>query len=86
MLQDRNSFTSSYEIGGVEMATSSIFQNVMIKDKKSVSKFVHALEQSRTTRAKDVTYSRPVEVVEDSDMIRKMFGDQTDDRVQDSDD
>ncbi len=68
------------------MATSSIFQNVLIKDKRGIARIVNALEQSRATPAKDVAYSRPVEVIEDTDVIRRMFMEQTNDGLQDTDD
>jgi len=68
------------------MATSSIFQTVLVKDQRGIKRLVNALEQSQTTKAKDVSYSRPVEVVEDAESIRKIFGAQTDDRVQDTHD
>lgn len=65
------------------MATSSIFQTVYIKDRKKIARFVKALEQSKATKAKEVTFSRPVEQVSDPETIRKMFGDTEHDRVQD---
>lgn len=55
------------------MATSSIFQTFMIKDKKKIARFVQALEKSRGTKTEPVRYSRPVEVVNGKDEIRKMF-------------
>ncbi|MBR1560398.1 MAG: hypothetical protein IJ646_09195 [Clostridia bacterium] len=61
------------------MATSSIYQNIYIKDRRKIGKFVQALEQSKETPAKEVAYSRPVEEVMDPDMIRKIFEDKQDD-------
>ena len=66
------------------MATSSIFQNVLVKDRRGIQNLIGALEHSRATPAKDVVYSRPVEVVEDLETIKKIFGVRTDDGVQDS--
>ena len=61
------------------MATSSILQNVLVKDKTSIKRFVDALERSQTSSAKEVIYSRPVEIIEDPDKIQKLFGVRTDD-------
>ena len=66
------------------MATSSIFQNILVKDKRDIERLVNALEKSEQTKAKDVAYSRPVEVVEDADIIRTIFGAQANDGVQDT--
>lgn len=65
------------------MATSSIFQNILVKDKRSISRLLNALEKSKTTSAKVVDYSRPVEVIEDAETIRKIFGEQENDGIQD---
>lgn len=65
------------------MATSSIFQTVLMKDKKKIARFVTALEQSKQSKAKEVSYTRPVEHVSNPDAIRRMFGATEDDRVQD---
>lgn len=68
------------------MATSSIFQNIYVKDTPRIKRLVNALEQSKATPAKEVNYSRSVEIVEDKDTILKMFGEQTNDGVQDNHD
>ena len=65
------------------MATSSIFQTVYMKDRKKIARFVAALEKSKQSKAKEVSYSRPVEYVSEPETIRKMLGDTEDDRVQD---
>lgn len=65
------------------MATSSIFQHVLVKDTPRIKRLVNALEQSEATPAKEVCYSRSVEVVEDAETIRKMFGVQSNDGLQD---
>lgn len=67
------------------MATSSIFQTVLIKDKKLIGRFVSALEGSQRSRSKRTEYSRPVEHVEDTDRIRKILGAEADDGIQDPD-
>lgn len=56
------------------MATKSILKNVVIKDKKSCSSLVNALESAKGKRAKEVVYSRSVRTADD-EMIKKMFGD-----------
>lgn len=68
------------------MATSSIFEQVLLKDKKTIGRFVSALERSKETKAKRVDYSRPVEHVEDTDAIRKILGADSNDGLQDTDD
>ena len=68
------------------MATSSIFQNVLVKDKRSVKRLADALEYSKATPAKEVAYSRTVEIVEDVEAIQKMFGDKSNGGVQDTHD
>ena len=55
------------------MATSSIFQTVYVKDQKKVAEFVRALEQSKKTKGKDVTYSRSVEHMTDEQKIKRLF-------------
>ena len=54
------------------MATKSILKNVVIKDKKSCSSLVNALESAKGKRAKEVIYSRSVRTADD-EMIKKMF-------------
>lgn len=54
------------------MATKSILKNVVIKDKKSCSSLVNALESAKGKRAKEVVYSRYVRTADD-EMIKKMF-------------
>jgi len=64
------------------MATSSVYQNILVKDKRSIQRLVDALERSKDTPAKEVTYSRSVDIVEDEDTIRKMFGVEYHDGIQ----
>ena len=66
------------------MATSSIFQNVLVKDKRSVQRLVKALEKSKSAVEKEVSYSRSVEITDDTAMIQKMFGDIKHDGLQDN--
>lgn len=54
------------------MATKSILKNVVIKDKKSCSSLVNALESAKGKRAKEGVYSRFVRTADD-EMIKKMF-------------
>lgn len=68
------------------MATSSIYQNILVKDKRSIRRLADALEKSQGTPAKEVAYSRSVDIVEDEDTIRKMFGVDDHDRIQDHND
>ncbi len=68
------------------MATSSIFQNVLVKDKRSVKRLANALEYSKAAQAKEVAYSRTVEIVEDVEAIQKMFGVKSNGGVQDTHD
>ena len=68
------------------MATSSVYQNILVKDKRSIQRLADALEKSQRTPAKEVAYSRSVDIVEDEDTIRKMFGVDDHDRIQDHND
>lgn len=54
------------------MATKSILKNIVIKDKKSSSDLINALESAKGKKAVDVTFSRSVRTADD-EMIRKMF-------------
>ena len=55
------------------MATESMLKSVVIKDKKTCQKFLHALEHSKETKVEPVIMQRTV-----SDMtreqIQKIFG------------
>ena len=55
------------------MATSSIFNEVKAKDKKSIRRLIHALEQSKTSKAEDVSMSHPVHALT-KEQIQKIFG------------
>ena len=54
------------------MATKSILKNVVIKNKKSCSSLVNALESAKGKRAKEAVCSRSVRTADD-EMIKKMF-------------
>ena len=54
------------------MATSSIFANFSIKDKKTAEKFVDALEQSASDPERTPTNANSVHV-SDKDKILKLF-------------
>ncbi len=54
------------------MATKSILKSIVIKDKKSSTALVNALESAKGKKANDVTFSRTVRTADD-EMIKKMF-------------
>ena len=55
------------------MATKSFLKNIVIKDRKSVAKFIDALEKAENKKAKKVNVGKMVEDVTDSTQIRKIF-------------
>ncbi len=55
------------------MATKSILKSIVVKDKKSSSSLVNALESAKGKRAKTVNFSKSVRTADD-EMIKKMFG------------
>lgn len=55
------------------MATKSILKSIVIKDKKSCSELVNALESAKGKKANEVVFSRTVRMADD-EMIKKMFG------------
>jgi len=57
------------------MATKSFLKNIVIKDKKSVEKFITALEQAENKKAKKVVINKRTEEITDSEQIRKIFSD-----------
>jgi len=57
----------------IKMATKSFLKNIVIKDKKSASKFIDALEKAENKKAKKVNFDKMVEDVTDSEQIRKIF-------------
>ena len=56
------------------MATKSVLKNIVIKDKKTGSALINALESAKGKKAKEVKFSRSVRNADD-EMIMKMFGD-----------
>lgn len=66
--------------GRVEMATKSVLKNIMIKDRRSASFLVSALENASGKKSKDVVLSRTYSEL-GRDEIRNIFGEK-DYRVQ----
>lgn len=63
------------------MATSSIFTEVKLKDKRRLHKLVRALEHSESSRTPEIQLSRPCSDMSKEQML-KLFGD-NDGRIQD---
>ncbi len=57
------------------MATSSIFNNVKIKDRKFCRSLIRAMEDSKKHNGKKVTLSRKVEEL-NVEQIEKIFGEE----------
>lgn len=57
----------------MNMATKSFLKNILIKDKKSATKFIEALEKAENKKAKKVKINKMVEEVTDKEQIRKIF-------------
>ena len=55
------------------MATKSFLKNVIIKDKKTASSFVSALENAEKRERKNVKIASSVKTIEDKETIKKMF-------------
>lgn len=55
------------------MATKSFLKNIVIKDKKSASAFLEALENAEGKKRKNVKIDRLVEDVEDNETIKEIF-------------
>ncbi|MDR2903898.1 MAG: hypothetical protein LBU77_05275 [Clostridiales bacterium] len=56
------------------MATSSIYTNVVIKNKTLARGLVSALENAKNKKSDEVTYRRGIEDMKKED-IKKIFGD-----------
>ena len=54
------------------MATSSIFTNVRVKSKTACRRLFAALEHAEGKKAKQVIFSRPVEIVKD-EKVKEIF-------------
>ncbi len=55
------------------MATKSFLKNIVIKDKKSATKFIEALEKAENKKVKKVKIDKLTEDVTDNEQIRKIF-------------
>ena len=55
------------------MATKSFLKNINIKDKKSATAFIEALENAENKGRKKIKFDRLVEDVEDSQKIKEIF-------------
>lgn len=56
------------------MATKSFLKDIVIKNKKSASSFISALENAEKKGRKRISINTPVKTIEDKESIRKMFG------------
>ncbi len=61
------------QLGGVLMATSSIFAHVEITDQKKAERFVAALEESERAQAKKKRTAPAIPVMRDANDIRKLM-------------
>lgn len=55
------------------MATKSFLKEISIKDKKTASAFIDALERAEKKKSKIVKIDRLVEEIEDSETIKAIF-------------
>ena len=55
------------------MATKSFLKNIVIRDKKSATAFIEALENAEGKKRKNVKIDRLVEDIEDSEKIKEIF-------------
>lgn len=55
------------------MATKTFLKNIIIKDRKSASRFINALEEAENKKAKDVKLDKMVENITDKEQIKKIF-------------
>lgn len=55
------------------MATSSIFNNIKVTDKKFCHSLINAMEDSKENNGKKVVMSKPVEKL-NKEQIEKIFG------------
>jgi len=56
------------------MATSSIYHNVIIKDRKMCHALITALENAKEVKRKEVCLSKKIEEIK-GETIHKLFGD-----------
>lgn len=64
---------SMRQLGGVFMATSSIFAQVKITEPEQVEKFVAALEDSEKAQAKKKRIAPAIPIMRDINEIRKLM-------------
>lgn len=64
---------SARQLGGVYMATSSIFTQVEITDAQAAERFVTALEESEKAQARKKRTAPVIPIVRDKDEIRKLM-------------
>lgn len=57
------------------MATKSFLKSIVIKDRKTATKFINALEKAENKKAKEVKANTKVEEITDGEKIRKIFSD-----------
>ena len=57
----------------MNIATKSFIKNIVIKDKKSATKFIEALEKAENKKVKKVKIDKLTEDVTDNEQIRKIF-------------
>ena len=62
------------------MATSSIFNNIKVTDKRLCKSLVKALEDAKEVRCKEVVFSKSVKEL-NADQIISVFGEENGDRV-----
>lgn len=55
------------------MATKSFFKNIVIKDRKSATTFLNALENAEGKKKKNIQLKARVNDIKDEDAIRKLF-------------
>lgn len=55
------------------MATKSFLKNIVIKDRKSATAFLEALEHAEGKKRKKVVINEPVEMIEDDEVIKRIF-------------
>lgn len=55
------------------MATKSFLKNIVIRDKKSATAFIEALQNVEGKKRKNVKIDRLVEDIEDSEKIKEIF-------------
>jgi len=55
------------------MATKSFLKNIIIRDKRSATAFIEALENAEGKKRKNIKFDRLVENIEDSEKIKEIF-------------